>query len=152
MAKTASALLRSGTQTKHTADRYSAFNANILRAIFWCSIFALMNKKTTHIANLIKLNISEVDPKAEVILYGSRARGDAKKDSDWDILVLTNYPVTFQIENTFRDHLYDLEIETGETLSLFVYSKNDWITKHHISPYYHNVMSQGILLWLEKNV
>jgi len=105
-----------------------------------------MNKRTIHIGSLIKLNISEIDPKAEVILYGSRARGDAKKDSDWDILVLTNYPVSYQIEKAFRDHLYDLELETGETLSLFVYSKDDWNTRHHISPYYHNVMSQGVQL------
>jgi predicted nucleotidyltransferase len=105
-----------------------------------------MNKKTTHIASLIKLNISEVDPEAEVILYGSRARGNAKKNSDWDILVLTNYPISNQIEKSFRDHLYDLELETGETLSLFVYSKHDWNTRHHISPYYHNVTSQGIQL------
>jgi len=105
-----------------------------------------MNKRTIHIGSLIKLNISEVDPNAEVILYGSRARGDAKKDSDWDILVLTNYPVSNQIEKAFRDHLYDLELETGETLSLFVYSKKDWNTRHHISPYYHNVMSQGVQL------
>ncbi|MCX6326744.1 MAG: nucleotidyltransferase domain-containing protein [Bacteroidia bacterium] len=105
-----------------------------------------MNKKTEHISHLIKLNISDIDPQAQIILYGSIARGDARKDSDWDILVLTNYLVTYQIEKSLRDHLYDLELETEESLSLFVYSKNDWNTRHHITPYYHNVTSQGIQL------
>jgi len=105
-----------------------------------------MNKKNKNIIHLIKFNISEVDPEARVILYGSRARGDARKNSDWDILVLTDYPVTWQIEKKFRDHLYDLELETEEILSLFVYSKKDWETKHHITPYYHNVIAQGIQL------
>lgn len=48
-----------------------------------------MNGKTQNIARLIKLNIAEVDPEALVILYGSRARGDARKEPVWDILVLT---------------------------------------------------------------
>jgi uncharacterized protein len=109
-------------------------------------IFVQMNRKTENTAHLIKLNIAEVDPEALVILYGSRARGDARKDSDWDILVLTSYPVTIQVEKKFRDHLYDLELETGEVLSLFIYSREEWETKHHITPYYHNVTSQGVLL------
>ncbi|NLA23447.1 MAG: nucleotidyltransferase domain-containing protein [Bacteroidales bacterium] len=105
-----------------------------------------MNKQTEHIAQLIKLNIAEIDENAQVILYGSRARGDARNDSDWDILVLTDYPITYQVESKFRDNLYDLELETGEILSVFIYSKADWNTKHHISPYFHNVSSQGIQL------
>lgn len=51
----------------------------------------MMNSKTRHISHLIRQSISSVDPRAEVILYGSRARGNARKDSDWDILVLTDY-------------------------------------------------------------
>ena len=105
-----------------------------------------MKNKTKRISNLIKLNIREIDPKAQIILYGSRARGDERNDSDWDILVLTDYPIDIKKESVFRDHLYDLEIETGEPFSIFVYSKNDWNTKQSITPFYYNVTKQGIQL------
>lgn len=105
-----------------------------------------MDKTSEHFSRLIRSNIAEIDPAAQVILYGSRARGDARKDSDWDILVLTDYPVDLRKEKLFRDHLYELEIQTGEPLSLFVYSLIDWNTKHRISPYFHNITKQGILL------
>jgi uncharacterized protein len=105
-----------------------------------------MNNKTKYISNLIRLNIMEIDPDAQIILYGSRARGDERSDSDWDILVLTDYPVDIKKESVFRDHLYNLEIETGEPFSIFVYSKTDWNTKQSVTPFYYNVTNHGIQL------
>lgn len=105
-----------------------------------------MKRRTKNIARLIKQNISEIDPYAQVILFGSRARGDEKAESDWDLLVLTDYPINVDKERQFRNHLYELELETGEPFSLFAYSKNDWNTKHRISPFYANVTREGISL------
>ena len=105
-----------------------------------------MNDKTKYIAQLIKSNVSVVDHNAKVILYGSRVRGDERNDSDWDILVLTDYEVSNEIESRFRNHLYELELETGESFSLFVYSKHDWNTKQRITPFYENVSREGVNL------
>lgn len=105
-----------------------------------------MKKKTQYIGRLIKNCISEIDPNAIVILYGSRARGDEHQDSDWDILILTDYPANLEVERKFRNELYDLELETGEAFSVFVYSKIDWQTKQRITPYYHSVTTEGVNL------
>ncbi len=105
-----------------------------------------MKARTKHISQLIRNTISSIDPKAEVILYGSRARGDEQNDSDWDILILTDYAVNLQIERKFRDKLYDLELETGEAFSVFAYSRNDWKSKQRITPFYQNVVQEGIQL------
>lgn len=105
-----------------------------------------MKRKTLNIVNLIKRNISEIDPDAQIILYGSRARGDEHKDSDWDLLILTNYPVDLIKEREFRNHLYDLELETGEPFSVFAYSKSEWETRQKITPFYQNVSKEGIRL------
>ena len=103
-----------------------------------------MKTKTQQISRLIRQYIDAIDPKAEVILYGSRARGDERFDSDWDILVLTDYSIDLVTERKFRNKLYDLELETGEPLSIFVYSKNDWRTKQRITPFYENVTQEGV--------
>lgn len=105
-----------------------------------------MKTITTGIEQLIRKNISETDPTAEVILYGSRARGDQRLDSDWDILVLTQYPADLNIERKFRNHIYELELQTGEVFSILVYSKEEWNTRQKITPFFHNVTQEGIRL------
>jgi predicted nucleotidyltransferase len=42
-----------------------------------------MNRKEQKIARLILKKIKEKDSSAEIILYGSHARGDSHPDSDW---------------------------------------------------------------------
>lgn len=103
-----------------------------------------MNSKTQYISQMIRQYVNTVDSGAEVILFGSRARGDERKESDWDILILTDYAVDIETERNFRYKLYDLELETGEAFSVFVYSKSDWKTKHYISPFYHNINQEGV--------
>ena len=103
-----------------------------------------MKRKTQHISKMIRNYINTIDPGADVILYGSRARGDERPDSDWDILILTNNAADLMTERKFRNKLYDLELETGEALSVFVYSKSDWQTRQRITPFFHNVSREGI--------
>ena len=103
-----------------------------------------MKTKTRNISRLIKQNVSELDPTAEVILYGSRARGDDHIDSDWDILILTQSQSDIQTERKFRNKLYDLELEIGESFSVFVYSQKDWHNRQYGTPFYQNVIREGL--------
>ena len=104
-----------------------------------------MNSKI--VISRIKESIHSKDPNAEVFLFGSRARGDERPDSDWDILILVeSEKVTNEIEDKFRDELYDIEIDTGQIISTFIYSKNQWKSNLRFSPFYQNVELDGIRL------
>ena len=99
------------------------------------------------ILNRISQSIHHNDPNAEAFLFGSRARGDNRNDSDWDILILINSnKVTNEIDDIFRDELYRIELETGQIISTFVYPKNDWNTNLVFSPLYKKVNLEGIRL------
>jgi len=91
--------------------------------------------------------IHKKDPKAIAFLFGSRARGNARPDSDWDILILVNENrVTNEIEDKFRDELYDIELESGQIISTFIYTKGYWKSTLINSPFYANVNREGIRL------
>lgn len=85
-----------------------------------------MTSKDQHIANLIKEKIFNLNPEAQVVLFGSHARGQATKESDWDILILLNgLNISRETEKKYREELFDIELEIGEPFSTFVFSKND---------------------------
>lgn len=99
------------------------------------------------IIDRIKRAIYSKDPKADAFLFGSRARGDNRIDSDWDILILIDSnKVTNEIEDSFREGLYDLELESGNIISAFIYPKNFWEYNLKYSPLYKNVIKEGIRL------
>lgn len=99
------------------------------------------------ILDRIKKIVLDREPSAKVYLYGSRARGTMKEDSDWDLLILLNKDkITSEVESSVTYPLYDLEFEIGEVISPMVYSESEWNGKHRVTPFYSNVMKEGKLL------
>jgi predicted nucleotidyltransferase len=103
--------------------------------------------KREQLLSKIKELISNKEPGADIILFGSRARNDFHADSDWDILVLMDKDkISLADEQSLRHSLYDIELDTGEVLSLLIYSKNEWNSKLKVTPLYKNVNKEGVKL------
>jgi uncharacterized protein len=106
-----------------------------------------MKNSDSKILNEIKKIVTEQDPKAKIYLYGSRSRGNAKSNSDWDLLILLNKDkISQEDEQRITNPLYDLEFDTGEVISPMIYTEKEWNTKHKITPFFQNVMKEGRLL------
>jgi len=103
-----------------------------------------MKVKKSIVLTKIKSTIRQIDPEAEVILYGSRARGDERPDSDWDLLILVNTKADLDYESVFRHRLFDLELELEQSFSVTVHNKNQWRLKHWVTPLYQNITREGI--------
>jgi predicted nucleotidyltransferase len=100
-------------------------------------------------ANLLqqcKKAIRAVVPDADVILYGSRARGDAKDDSDYDLLVLVDRPADVAVHEQLISRISPLE-ENGAVLTLTAYNRDLWNSKlYKAMPFHENIDREGVLL------
>jgi len=94
----------------------------------------------------VKQVVKELEPLAEIVLYGSRARGDVHEESDWDLLILIPKNVDFKEEQRFRHKLFDLELEYGQAISTLVKSKKDWVGDFRFTSLFQNIQKEGIRL------
>ena len=95
----------------------------------------------------IQKKAESIMPKdAKVILFVSRARRDAKADSDWDILVLLNKDkIDEQDHDNYTYPLWELGWQINQMIHPIVYSMKDWNSKKG-SPFYNNVEEEGVML------
>ena len=99
------------------------------------------------ILNAIRDKASQILPKgAIVILFGSRARGDAREDSDWDVLILLDKDhITSQDIDDYSYPLRELGWDYNQCINAIFYTKRDWDSSF-ISPFRENVTEDGIRL------
>ena len=65
-------------------------------------------------------------PVSKVILFGSKARGQADIYSDIDILVIISCPVTTRLRGIVSDKLAEINLQNDVLMSSVVVFEKDW--------------------------
>ena len=102
-------------------------------------------ERTAELDNIKTLSGKTLPANSTLLLYGSRARGDNRPDSDWDLLILLDKPKLvaedYDVAYPFRERGWDI----GEEISPHVYTKKQW-GEWTFLPYYKNVERDKIVL------
>ena len=103
-----------------------------------------MNKATV-ISNIKEIASKTLPANSSLLLYGSRARGDNRPDSDWDLLILLDKP---KLSSTDYDYGYpfrEFGWEIDEEISPHIYTKKQW-DEWTFLPFRKNVEHDKIVL------
>jgi predicted nucleotidyltransferase len=89
--------------------------------------------------------ITAVLPTAEILLYGSTARGTRSQDSDYDILVILRQALTPEQRNAVYLAMLKVELETEAPLSTHFVTREKW-EKHQYVPFFLEIRKDAVQL------
>lgn len=103
--------------------------------------------RRTEIVSRITQEAHRMLPKVQTILYGSEARGEARPDSDIDLLLLVDTDkLTYNDKDRIIAPFYDIELDTGIVISMLIMPRKEWENRPFLTPFQYNVNKEGIKL------
>ena len=105
-----------------------------------------MSDSNQFIKRLSMLGKKVLPSTASLWLYGSRARGTAREDSDWDLLILLDEDK--QKTSDFMHYAYPFTLMASEDDQLVIpqiYTKKQW-QQMHFTPFVKNVEHDKLVL------
>ncbi len=112
-------------------------------------LFMDRNNKYDNLIAALKVKAAEILPQgSRMSLYGSRARGDAKEDSDWDlhILIPGEERVPWSAWDIYAWPFYEIGLKFDEIVNPRVYSFKGWV-KRQFLPFHKNVERDSIIIY-----
>ena len=84
-------------------------------------------------------------PGVEIILYGSKARGDFDKESDIDLLILVKSTVNSRLEEEITHISFDIELNYDVVFGKIVENKDFWnMPLAKAMPLHLNIDKEGV--------
>ena len=103
--------------------------------------------KNHFVVNKVKEIVKRYDEDAEIILFGSRARGDWHEESDWDFLILSELDERNEVKEKIReDVLKEIEYKICDVVFTLFHNKKVWEEDYSVTPLYYNVQDEGIIV------
>lgn len=99
-----------------------------------------MNAKDREILNKLKSLLQEKVKLHQVILFVSRARGDAEPDSDMDVLVILDEPRTAKVRKIVSDCTWEAGFDAGVVVASVVFSREEWEN----GPEYYSTLAEAV--------
>ena len=84
------------------------------------------------------------NPIKDVILFGSQARGDSQKFSDYDVLIVLDNDYSGKDENKILDLCYDIDLKFDILLDVHIISVKELNSVRGRQPVFQKAIKSGI--------
>lgn len=80
-----------------------------------------------------------------IYLFGSRARSQARPDSDYDLFLIVSQDFSLSDKSKLYDQVMDILLETGRLVSLKIFKVSEFDRLRRLeTPFIQNVLREGI--------
>lgn len=106
-----------------------------------------------HWISQLQATLDALQEPVQVYLYGSRVRGEARADSDWDLLIIARDDWELNARESLLSAIYQVGIENNMMLSCAVFTQSEWEhLKRLRTPYAVAVSQEAVLLWTSERL